>query len=93
MSPRILSRIRRPVLGQQYIVTIHADDEMSADDLTVQDLERIVLTGEIVERQRDASTSEYKYTIRGRDLEGSAAEVIARISTTGKVVFIAVYSF
>jgi hypothetical protein len=73
-------------------VTIHADDEMNADDLTVQDLERIVLTGEIVERQRDASTSEYKYKIRGRDLEGSAAEVIARISTTGKVVFITVYS-
>jgi len=84
--------MRRLVLEQRYIVTLHADDEMNADDLAVCDLERIVLTGEIIERQRDAMMSEYKYRVRGRDLGGSAAEVVAKVSSTGKVVFITVYS-
>jgi len=35
MFGRVLNRIRRLVLERRYIVTLHADDELSADDLTV----------------------------------------------------------
>lgn len=65
---------------------------MAADDLTVYDVERIVLTGEIVERQRDRVTSERKYRIRGEALDGSAAEAVVKISVTNTVVFLTVYS-
>ena len=41
MYQRILSRMRRLVLEKQYIVTLHADEEMNADDLTVYDVERV----------------------------------------------------
>lgn len=92
MYERILSRMRRLVLEQQYIVTLHADEEMNADDLTAYDVERAILTGNILERQRDTATSEYKYRLRGRALDGTPMEIVAKISITNKLVFITVYS-
>ncbi|MBL7133972.1 MAG: DUF4258 domain-containing protein [Phycisphaerae bacterium] len=92
MYERILSRMRRLVLEQQYIVTLHADEEMNADDLTVYDVERAILTGNILERQRDTASSEYKYRLRGRALDGTPMGIVAKISITNKLVFITVYS-
>jgi hypothetical protein len=92
MYARILGRMRQLVLEQRYIVTLHADEEMDVDGLSVYDVESVVLCGQIVERQRDAATSEYKYRIRGQTLVGSEAEVITKLSITGKLVFITAYS-
>jgi hypothetical protein len=50
MLDRVLARIRRLVLERRYVVALHADDELDADDLAIYDLEHIVLTGEIVEK-------------------------------------------
>ena len=83
--------MRQLTLEQRYIVTAHADDEMNADDLTVYDLERIVLTGSIVERQKDETTFEYKYRVCGQTVDGLAAEIAAKLSVTGKLVFITIY--
>jgi hypothetical protein len=84
--------MRQLVLEQRYIVTLHADEEMDVDGLSVYDVESIVLCGQIIERQRDVITSEYKYRIRGKTLAGSEAEVITKLSVTGKLVFITAYS-
>jgi len=92
MFSRILSRIRQLVLQRQYIVTLHADDEMNPDDLTVYDLERVVLTGAIVERQTDRVTAESKYRIAGVTVDGTPAETVVKVSITGKVVFLTVYT-
>jgi len=64
MYPRILKRFRDLILRRQYVVTLHAYDEMAADDLSVWDVESAFFTGEIQERQKDANTSEWKYRIR-----------------------------
>lgn len=37
-------------------MTLHAEEEMSNDGLTIFDVERVVLTGDIVERQQDHNT-------------------------------------
>ncbi len=58
----------------------------------IYDVERGVLSGEIVERQRDRETHEIKYRIRGRTLEKAGIEVVAKISPTGKLVIITVYA-
>jgi len=34
-------------------MTLHADEEMDRDELTIEDIECAILTGEVVERQRD----------------------------------------
>ena len=53
MYPRILDRFRRCIRTRQYVVTLHAEEEMADDELSVLDLERVILTGDIIERQRD----------------------------------------
>jgi hypothetical protein len=92
MFDRILSRMQRLVLEQQYIVTLHADEELDADGFTVYDIESAVLTGKIVERQHDAATQEHKYRVNGTALDGRWIETVTKISATSKVVFITAYA-
>ncbi|MCX8068363.1 MAG: DUF4258 domain-containing protein [Anaerolineae bacterium] len=72
-------------------MTLHAEEEMSDDGLTIYDVERCILTGEIIERQRDIRTGEWKYLVKGQTLDGDAIVVVAKLSPTGKLVFITVY--
>ena len=44
-------------------MTLHAEEEMNNDDFTIYDVESAILTGKIVERQRDRETAELKYRI------------------------------
>ena len=91
MFDRILHRMREKVRRRQYVMTYHARKEMNDDGLTIYDIERSILTGEIMERQRDRTTGERKYCIRGETIEGFDIEVLAKISPTGKLVIITVY--
>ena len=72
-------------------MTHHARKEMNDDGLTVYDVENGILTGNIIERQRDRATAEWKYRIRGETLTGDDIEVIAKLSPTSKLVIITVY--
>lgn len=92
MFERILARIRRLVLLRQYVVTIHADEALHADGLNVYDLERIILTGEIVERQKDRDTSETKYRVRGHTIDHTSAETVVKVALAAKRVFLTVYA-
>ena len=79
------------MVQRQYVVTAHAYDEMAADDLAIWDVERVILVGKILERQRDRTTSESKYRLRGKALDGSEVEVLAKFGATGTLVIITVY--
>lgn len=91
MFDRILKRMRELVRIRQYVMTVHADDEMDSDGLTIYDVESIVLTGQIVERQRDRALAEWKYLVDGRSLAGNRATVVVKFGPTGKLVFITVF--
>jgi hypothetical protein len=83
--------MREKVRTNEYIMTIHAEEEMDDDGLTIFDLERCVLTGEIIERNRNTVTAEWKYTIEGNTVSGDKIGIIGKISVTGKLVIITVY--
>lgn len=91
MYERILQQFRDRIRSLDYVVTLHADEEMDDDGLTVFDLENAILTGEIVERQRDRLTREWKYIVNGQGLEGGTVGVVGRLSITGCLVIITVY--
>ncbi len=91
MFERILKNIREKVRNRQYVMTQHAGREMIDDDLSIYDVEHGILTGEILERQKDAVTAESKYRVRGKTFKDSRFEVIAKLSPTGKLVIITVY--
>ena len=65
MFDRVLRRMRDLVRDGLYVMTVHGQEEMEADGLTLQDVEHVLLTGEIVERQRDQQTGEAKYLVEG----------------------------
>jgi hypothetical protein len=88
---RILKQIREKVRQRQYVMTLHAEEEMSDDNLSIFDVERSLLTGEIVERQKDAVSGEWKYLIKGNTAAGDEMMTVAKISPTGKLVIITVY--
>jgi hypothetical protein len=73
-------------------MTYHARRETNYDDLTIYDVERVILTGEILKRQKNKTTNEWKYRIAGKTLERGKVEVIAKISPTGKLVIITIYA-
>ena len=91
MFERILSRIQEKIRQRQYVVTLHARREMNEDDLTIYDVEHVILSGKILERQRDLETNEAKFRVHGRTVVGVDVEVIVKISPTGKLVVITVY--
>ena len=72
-------------------MTLHAEEEMNDDGLTIYDVECGILTGEILERQKDRATAEWKYRLRGETTKGDGVEVIAKISLTATLVIITVY--
>jgi hypothetical protein len=47
---RVLERMRKLVRNSQYVLTLHGQDAMEDDELTLFDVERCLLTGSIVER-------------------------------------------
>jgi len=91
MFDRILKEMRDKIRRREYIISIHAEEEMNDDDLSIFDIESCILTGKILERQKDKVTGEWKYRINGQSLSGGEVEVVAKLSPTGKLVFITVY--
>jgi hypothetical protein len=86
-----IARLRHLIRTLDYVVSTHAADELEDDNLTILDLENIVLTGQIAERQRDVATREIKYVVQGSTLDGTAAEVVAKVGHTGKLFIITAY--
>jgi len=91
MHPRILKKLRNCIRERRYVVTLHALDEMDDDSLSIFDVERVILTGEIVERQRDSTTRERKYLVQGRTVDGREAVVATKLGPTGKLIVITVF--
>ncbi len=86
-----MHRIRRMVQQRRLWMTVHADDKTDEDDLTVLDVEQCVLTGEIIERQRDQESGEWKYVIQGETIAEQPVVVVAKISPTDVVIIVTVY--
>ena len=91
MFERILKRIQERVRERKYRMSIHAEEEMCDDELTLYDVEYGILTGKILERQKDAETAEWKYCIRGETITTREVEVVVKLTLTGQVVIITVY--
>ena len=90
LLPQILKRLRECIRERRYVATLHAEEEMNNDELSIFDVERVILTGEIVERQKDKETGEWKYLVRGLTLEEMDAVVVPNLGPTSKLVILTV---
>ncbi len=91
MYDRILKRMRERIRTREYVMTLHAEEEMTDDNLSIFDVERGILTGKIIERQKDHTTAEWKYLVEGKTIAGNLVVVVAKLSVTNRLVIITVY--
>jgi hypothetical protein len=91
MYERVLKQMRGRLRTRQYVMTVHGEEEMAEDNLSIFDIERVILTGKIVERQKDHNTKEWKYIVEGETISVGKAVVVGKLSITGKLVIITVY--
>ena len=92
MFERVLQKMRANVRSHQYVMTVHAWEEMESDGLSIFDVESAILSGRITERQMDRPWGDRKYVVRGRPLEGDdAVFVVAKLGPTAQVVILTVY--
>ena len=81
MCDRFLNRMREAIRTRNYVMTLHAEEEMNDDNLTIFDVEWIILTGEIVERQKDRLTTEWQYLIEGDTISNGIAIIVSKYGT------------
>ena len=53
MAQVTISQLRALIRSLKYVVTTHAADQLEDEGRTILDLENVILTGKITERQRD----------------------------------------
>ncbi len=85
MFERALFQFRRLVASGRYLVTLHCLEELEADGLTILDVEGCVMTGTIVERQKDRSNGEWKFVIQGWSTAGEECVVVVKWTPTGRL--------
>ena len=88
---KVLSQFKECIRENRYIVTLHGEEEIDEDELSIFDVERAVLTGVIIERQKDSEKGEWKYIIRGQAIDTSMIAIVTKLSPTNKMVIITVY--
>ena len=91
MYPRILAKIRALVKQGDYVLSVHAENELADDNLNEQDLEAAILNGVVVRRERDP-IGRAKYVIQGRTLGRKGLTAVVQLFETRQLaVIITVY--
>ena len=91
MYPRLLQQIRSLVRQGNYVLSLHAQNEMANDRFTEEDLGGSILNGEIVRRQRDR-IGRPKYVIEGAALDGRGLTAVVQLFQTRQlVVMVTIY--
>ena len=91
MSRRLLERIQVAILSGDYDLTRHAINEMAEDELSIFDVERTILSGEITKTETDDPRGP-RYTIIGlAEDRKTEVGVVGRFTETGVYLIITVY--
>ena len=84
------SIIRDIVAGGEIIISKHAKKRMLERHYSTQDVEHILLRGEISKKEFKKKTRNWAYTITGDDLEGDEGGVVTVIISRQACIIITV---
>ncbi len=88
---RAIERIQDLIRKQKYLISSHANEEMSEDNLESADLEQVVMSGKITKKfTRDPRGT--RYEIAGKTIDGRDAVVVCRILAVGWLRIITAYT-
>ncbi|OPX89642.1 MAG: hypothetical protein A4E53_01457 [Pelotomaculum sp. PtaB.Bin104] len=85
-----ISILRKAVLEERYEVSHHAEQERRNDNLLIEDIERAILTGEIIEPYPDDPRGQ-SCLIYGNAISGRPVHVVIGFLPTGWCRIITVY--
>ena len=91
MHNKIENKFVELMVSGDYMMTLHAFEEMEDDGLDIFDIENIVIKGKIIEKQKDLLTGEFKYRFKGQTLSNGLAETVLKFGFNGKAVIITVF--
>jgi hypothetical protein len=85
-----MQRMRQAIREQRYRISSHANEEMSEDELVAEDVESIILTGQIGQRfTRDPRGT--RYEVVGDTIDGRRAYVVCRFLPSSVLLIITTY--
>ena len=87
MFPRVLAKIKALIRDREYVLSIHAENELADDLFTEQDLETAILNGEITRRERDR-IGRPKYIIEGKAKDQRGITAVVQLVETRQVLVI-----
>lgn len=82
--------IKRCITGNEYEVTAHADKERQLDKITIDEMESVLLGGEIIENYPDDLRGP-SCLVFGHGREGCPIHIVCGRGTSGKLRIITVY--
>lgn len=88
---RVLQRLRQAIREQRYRISSHANEEMSEDDLTAEDIERIILVGQIIQKFTHDPRGT-RYEVAGETTDGRRACVVCRFLPSSVLLIITAYA-
>lgn len=86
MSAEILARIRQAVREKRYLMTDHALEEADDDNLTLDDILQVLLTGALDSVYTDDPRGA-RYVVRG-DVDENEVDVVCRFRQDGSLLII-----
>ena len=86
-----LPRMRRAIIEQKYRISSHANDEMANDFLTADDIEQVVLTGQITHKFTHDPRGA-RYEVCGYAVDRRRACLVCRFLLSGVMLIITVYA-
>ncbi|HRL14691.1 MAG TPA: DUF4258 domain-containing protein [Aggregatilineales bacterium] len=86
MTDDVLTRIRRAVREKRYQMTDHALEEADADDLTLDDILKVLLTGDLDSVYTDDPRGP-RYVVRG-DVGEAEVDVVCRFRSDGTLLIV-----
>ena len=88
---RAIQRMGQAIREQRYRISSHANEEMSDNELVAEDIENIILTGQIARKfTRDPRGTRYEVT--GDTIDGRRAYVVCRFLPSSVLLIITAYA-
>ena len=88
---RTIDKLRSQVRDQKYVISIHANQEMSDDQLSAVDVENAILTGKIGKRLTKDQRGT-RYEVVGHACDDRSIAIVCRLLQSGWLTIITVYA-
>ena len=88
---KTLQRIQQKVIGKDYYLSDHAEEEMLDDELERVDIENAIIKGRI-EKKLTEDIRGTRYRIEGPARDGRIMHVVCRLKEHGNLVLITAYA-